>query len=61
MSLRSVLMKGSPPVMLVKYIGGSFLMVSIEISSSGFEGALNLFPFCTQNVENIYAIILVYY
>ena len=40
MSFRSERMKGSPPVMLVKYIGGSFLMVSREISSSGFEGAL---------------------
>ena len=29
-------------VMFVKYIGGSFLMVSIQISSSGFEGALYL-------------------
>ena len=40
MSFRSVRMKGSPPVMLVKYIFGSFLMVSMEISSSGLEGAL---------------------
>jgi hypothetical protein len=35
-------MKGSPPVMFVKYIFGSFLIVSIEISSSDFDGALYL-------------------
>ena len=41
-SFKSVLMKGSPPVIFVKYILGSFLIVSIEISSSGFDGALYL-------------------
>ena len=40
MSFRSVRIKGSPPVMLVKYMGGSLRMVSRLISSSGFEGAL---------------------
>ena len=39
-SFRSVRMNGSPPVILVKYIFGSFLMVSMLISSSGLEGAL---------------------
>ena len=42
MSGRSVRMNGSPPVIFVKYIGGSFLIVSIESSSSGLEGALYL-------------------
>ena len=41
-SFKSVLIKGSPPVILVKYISGNFFMVSIEISSSGIEGALYL-------------------
>lgn len=41
-SFKSVLMKGSPPVMFVKYILGSFFIVSMLISSSGFEGALYL-------------------
>ena len=40
MYFRSVRMNGSPPVMFVKYIFGSFLMVSMLISSSGLEGAL---------------------
>ena len=40
MSFRSVRMNGSPPVMFVKYMGGSLRMVSRLISSSGFEGAL---------------------
>ena len=40
MSFRSVRIKGSPPVMLVKYMGGSLRIVSRLISSSGFEGAL---------------------
>ena len=39
-SARSVLMKGSPPVMLVKYMRGSFLITSRESSSSGRLGAL---------------------
>ena len=39
-SFRSVRINGSPPVILVKYIFGSFLMVSMLISSSGLEGAL---------------------
>ena len=39
-SLRSVRMKGSPPVMLVKYICGSLRIVSSVSSSSGREGAL---------------------
>ena len=39
-SFRSVRMKGSPPVMLVKYISGSLRMVSMDSSSSGREGAL---------------------
>ena len=39
-SFKSVRIKGSPPVMLVKYIFGSFLIVSILISSSGLDGAL---------------------
>ena len=30
----------SPPVLLVKYMAGSFLIVSTLISSSGREGAL---------------------
>ena len=41
-SFRSVRMNGSPPVILVKYIGGSFLIVSTEISSSALDGALYL-------------------
>ena len=40
MSFKSVRINGSPPVMLVKYIFGSFFIVSIEISSSGLEGFL---------------------
>ena len=39
-SARSARMKGSPPVMLVKYILGSFLIVSMDSSSSGRLGAL---------------------
>ena len=42
MSFKSVRIKGSPPVIFVKYILGNFLIVSIEISSSGFDGALYL-------------------
>ena len=41
-SFKSVRIKGSPPVIFVKYILGSFLIVSILISSSGLEGALYL-------------------
>ena len=39
-SFKSVRINGSPPVIFVKYIFGSFLIVSIEISSSAFDGAL---------------------
>ena len=40
MSFKSVLIKGSPPVIFVKYIFGNFFIVSKLISSSGLDGAL---------------------
>ena len=39
-SFKSVRINGSPPVILVKYILGNFLIVSMLISSSGLDGAL---------------------
>lgn len=41
-SFISVRIKGSPPVIFVKYIGGNLAIVSSVISSSGFDGALYL-------------------
>src|SRR5699024_3793441 len=41
-SFKSARINGSPPVIFVKYILGNFLIVSIEISSSGLVGAFYL-------------------
>lgn len=51
----------------VKSISSTYILLKpllgivVEIKPFSRAYALNLLPFCAQNVENLYAIILVYY